>query len=150
MRKLSMLFITILILLLILAVVPAAASSPPLDVEIEADSLFTGTGEFTATGPAMDDGIVCAAGDTLDVFSKVTGNGNNGFNIQVMKEFTCDDGSGSFLVKLQVKVFFSSPRLSSFNWTVMGGDGVYLDLHGSGNGVVLPPNTGYDTLDVYT
>jgi hypothetical protein len=32
----------------------------------------------------------------------------------------------------------------------MGGDGVYIDLHGSGDGVVLPPNSGFDTLDVYT
>ena len=150
MRKLSILFITFMILILILAVVPAAASSPPSDVNFEVDSLYAGTGTFTATGPAVDDGIVCETGDTLDVFGKVAGLGNNGYNIQVIKDFTCDDQSGSFLVKLQVKVFFSGPLLSSFNWTVIGGDGAYTDLLGSGDGVGLPPNSGFDILDVYT
>lgn len=125
-------------------------ATPPSDVEIEVDTLLAGTGTFTATGGAVDDGVVCATGDTLDVFGKFSGQGLNGFNVQVVKEFSCDDLSGSFLVKLQVKVFFAGPVLSSFNWTVIGGDGAYADLHGRGNGVGLPPNAGFDILDVYT
>lgn len=135
--------------LLIAGAAPAGAT-PPSNVDIEADSLFAGTGTFTATGAAVDDGVICATGDTLDVFSKASGNGNKGYNLQVIKMFTCDDDSGSFLVKLQVKVFFAGPLLSSFNWVVKGGDGAYTDLHGSGNGVGLPPNFGFDILDVYT
>ena len=135
--------------LLVAGAAPAGAT-PPSNVDIEADSLFAGTGTFTASGPAVDDGIMCATGDTLDVFSKASGNGNKGFNLQVIKMFTCDDDSGSFLVKVQVKVFFEGPLLSSFNWVVKGGSGGYTDLHGSGNGVGLPPNAGFNILDVYT
>lgn len=135
--------------LLVAGAAPAGAT-PPSNVEIEADSLFAGTGVFTASGPAVDDGVICASGDTVDVFSKASGNGSKGFNLQVIKLFTCDDESGSFLVKLQVKVFLAGPLLSSFNWVVTGGDGVYTDLHGSGNGIGLPPNSGFDILDIYT
>lgn len=134
-----------------LAVLAApAGATPPSGVEIEVDTLFAGTGTFTATGAAVDDGVLCATGDTLDVFGMVSGMGPKGFNIQTVKEFTCDDLSGSFFVKLQVKVFFAGPVLSSFNWVVMDGDGAYTDLHGSGDGVGLPPNSGFDILDVYT
>jgi hypothetical protein len=135
--------------LLVAGAAPAGAT-PPSDVDIVADSLFAGTGTFTASGPAVDDGDICVTGETFDVFSRASGNGNKGYNLQVVKEFTCDDGSGSFLVKLQVKVFFAGPLLSSFNWVVKGGDGEYTDLHGSGNGVGLPPNAGFDILDVHT
>ncbi len=126
-----------------------AGATPPSAVTIEVDTLFAGTGTFTATGPAVDDGVVCATGETFDVFGKVSGMGKKGVNIQVVKEFTCDDDSGSFFVKLQVKVFFAGPVLSSFNWVVTEGDGAYEDLHGSGSGDGLPPNTGFDILDVY-
>ena len=52
-------------------------------------------------------------------------------NFQVVKEFTCDDGSGSFFVKLQVR---SDRKGVNFNWTILGGTGPYAKLHGSGNG----------------
>ena len=91
--------------------VASAGATPPSDVTIEVDTLFAGTGVFTASGPAVDDGVVCASGDTVDGSSKISGNGKWGFNIQVVKEFTCDDESGSFLVKLQARVLFDGPVL---------------------------------------
>ena len=130
--------------------VASAGATPPSDVSIEANTLFAGTGVFAASGPAVDDGVFCASGDTSDEFGKVSGLGKWGFNIQLVKKFTCDDESGSFLVKLQTRVLFDGPVLSSFNWVVTGGDGAYSDLHGSGNGVGLPPNSGFDILDVYS
>jgi len=135
---------------LLAAMTAPAGASPPSGVDIGADQYFAGTGTFTADGAAVDDGVVCGAGETLDVFGKVSGNGVKGYNIQLVKEFTCGDGSGSFFVKLQVKVFFTGPLLSSFQWTVVGGDGAYSDLHGSGTGVGLPPNSGFDIFDVYS
>jgi hypothetical protein len=141
--------ITVALVAALAAPTAPAGATPPSGVEIEADTLLAGTGTFTATGAAVDDGVLCASGDTLDVFGKRSGMGPKGFNVQVVKEFTCADGSGSFLVKLQVKVFSAGPVLSSFNWVVMDGDGAYSDLHGSGDGVGLPPNPGFDILDVY-
>lgn len=135
-------------LLLLTGAVPAGAV-PPADVAIEADSLFAGTGTFTASGQAVDDGLICATGDTFDVEVTASGNGNWGYNLKVVKKFTCDDVSGSFLVRLQAKVFYAGPLMSSFNWVVIGGDGAYTGLHGSGSGVGLAPNAGFDILDVY-
>jgi hypothetical protein len=149
MRRFLTLLLVAALALVVLPIGPAAATAPS-DVEFSVDSLFAGTGEFVATGPAVADGLVCPMGDTEDVFAKASGNGKKGFNLQVIKQFTCDDDSGSFLVKLQVKVFFAGPPFSSFNWVVTGGDGAYADLHGSGNGVGLAPNPGFDILDVYS
>ena len=135
-------------LLLVVGLAPAGAA-PPADVEIEADSLLAGTGTFTASGAAVDDGVVCATGNTLDLSVASSGSGPWGHNIRVIKEFTCDDGSGSFLVKLQVRKLLVGPLFTTFHWVVQGGDG-YAGLHGSGSGVGLPPNSGFDVFDVYT
>ncbi len=149
MRRFVYAFMAVVLVLLAVPIGPAGAT-PPADVEIEVDTFFAGTGTFTATGPAVDDGVVCASGETSDVAGMASGNGPTGFNIQVVKEFSCDDLSGSFLVKLQVKVFFSGPVGSSFNWVVVGGDGAYADLHGAGTGIGVDPNPGFDILDIYS
>jgi hypothetical protein len=135
-------------LLLIASLAPAGAT-PPSDVEIEVPSFVAGTGTFVATGPAVDDEVVCGEGDTNDLSGTVGGNGPWGFNLWVIKEFTCDDGSGSFLVSLHARVFNEGPIQTSFNWVVIGGDGDYTNLHGSGKGFGLP-STVADVDDVYT
>lgn len=93
-------------------------------------------GPFVATGPAVNDGIVCASGDVLDVSSKFAGFTDFGFNIQVQKEFTCDDDSGSFFMKLQVRI---DHKGDNFNWVIAGGTGDYERLHGAGSGVGINP-----------
>jgi hypothetical protein len=135
MRKLSMLFVIALILLL--AAAPAAASSPPLDVNFEVDTTIgedgTSFGPFSATGPAVDAGLVCATGDTVDVFEKASGyQSQTGVNLQVVKLFICDDGSGEFYVKLQVRI---DAKDTSFNWNIIEGTGAYERLHGTGSGI---------------
>lgn len=126
-------------MLLIVGLVGAASATPPSDVHFEVETTAIDLGEtfgpFTATGQAVDAGLMCDSGDTIDVFAKMTGfQSGHGINVQVVKRFTCDDGSGDFLVKLQVRVV---DTVDTFNWNIIGGTGDYEDLHGTGRGVGL-------------
>lgn len=127
------------------------AASPPVDVHFEVLTTIPPgggptPGPFTATGPAVDEGIVCPDGVTTDVFGKASGfqSQTGGVNIQVVKLFMCDDGSGEFLVKLQVRI---DKKGDNFNWNILGGTGDYEKLHGTGKGIGLPIPDG--VLDVY-
>ena len=129
-RQVVVLFVVAM--LLALAVSPAAASSPPLGVEIVAPTTippegFPSYGPFTASGPAVDAGLVCPTGQTIDLYVQAAGfqSGVVG-NLLVIKQFTCDDGSGSFIVKLQVRT------TSTTNWVVLSGTDAYSRLHGVG------------------
>jgi hypothetical protein len=126
-------------LFLVALPVASAGAAPPEQVMFEGPSFFDGpgafTGEFMATGPAVDSGAVCQTGVTADLYTKAapkTGQSPNGVNLQVLKEFTCEDGSGDFLVKLQVRIDFL--KWPVFNWVIVGGTGDYEDLKGNGDG----------------
>ena len=151
MRKLLMLTSLTTILLLALPVSPAAAASIPLAVNFEVHTEFgsDGTGPsfgpFTATGPAVDDGLICPRGDTIDIYGRVTGfRSVKGMNFHIIKRFTCADGSGDFLVKLEVRI---DQKGDNFNWMIIDGTGNYDNLHGTGQGIGLPAD--YGVLDLY-
>jgi hypothetical protein len=102
------------------------------------------TGDFTTSGPATDSGLICPAGTVLDT-SLVFGGfqSGRGFQVLVRKTFTCNDGSGTFFVKLQVHA--ANDGTESFTWVVQGGTGAYESLKGSGTGFSVPnddPSTG--------
>ena len=131
---------------LFLVALPAASAgaTPPEQVRFEGPSFFDGpdalTGEFTATGPAVDSGAVCGSGATEDLYTKAApkmGQSPIGVNLQILKEFTCDDDSGSFEVRLQVRIDFL--KWPVFNWVIVGGTGDYEDLKGTGNGYAAFP-----------
>lgn len=149
-RKIILLTTT-LTLLLVLSVASVGAATPPSDVQIEADIDFAGGagsafGPFVAMGPAVDEGLICPNGEAVTVSSKVSGDeGNTGFNVQVIYSFTCDDGSGEFYVKLQVRI---DQKGDNFNWVVLGGNGEYEKLHGTGSGIGLPLGD-EQVLDIY-
>jgi hypothetical protein len=143
-----------------ITVVPVAAAgdslaTPPLAVhfEVQTSGVNGGLsgGPFTASGPAVAAGLICAAGDTIDAgVAQVSGwQSLRGINIQVVKQFSCADNGPTFLVKLQVRI---DAKGDNFSWTVVDGAGAYARLHGSGSGVGLYP-TGpqpqYGVLDVY-
>lgn len=148
-------------LLLVALVSPstAAAGGPPLDLEMDVPTVFADPGspdgEFVATGAAVVEGLVCGTGDTYVVDGRLpTGlQSDRLFNLYVMKEFVCEDGTGSFFVKLQVHYDFAkTPEYNVFNWTIKGGTGDYENLRGSGSGMGLyfgpgVPNDG--VLDTY-
>ena len=151
MRKHSFILITIMIMILILSVVPVSASSPPAEVMFEVQTTIPpeggpNFGPFVATGPAVDEGVVCATGDTIDVYIRASGfQSGRGVNYQVVKLFICDDGSGEFFVKLQVRV---DQKGNNYNWNVVGGTGSYDELHGTGTGFGLPISEGvFDIFD---
>lgn len=121
-----------------------ARATPPEDVLIEVDTTLPpegpSFGPFTATGP------ICPTGDSVDVFSRFVGfQSGREAQILVGKEFTCDDGSGSFLLLMQVHLEFQT-FTDAFSWTVLDGTGAYETLHGSGDGFGVPTNNGvFDT-----
>jgi hypothetical protein len=148
------------VLVLVALVVPstAAAGGPPLDIGIEAPTVPGPIGEvdgmFRARGPAVDEGLVCESGETRLLDGSGTGwQSNQVVNFHVLKEFVCDDGSGSFFVKLEAHWnWVTQPEYNEFTWTIKGGTGDYEDLHGSGSGMGLyaDPDTPPDgVLDTY-
>lgn len=123
------------------AVAPAAAASTLQQVSITSHMTFNfpdaNTGDFTASGPAADSGLICGAGDVLDVGVIFVGfQSDRGYQVLVRKAFTCDDGSGTIFVKIQVHG--NNDGTETFSWVVLGGTGAYVDLHGSGFGSTVP------------
>src|SRR5712691_2334350 len=144
MRRLGMfvgVVATLTIAMGVLTVSPAAAT-PPEAVQITGPIDVTGTGTFTATGP------VCLSGAVDTSLDKVVG-GQSGKQIQILviHGFTCDDGSGTFEVLLQVHLVFD-PFSDVFTWNVLSGTGAYQKLHGTGTGFGVPTATGI--FDTYT
>ena len=97
-------------LVLLAGAVPVVAA-PALRVTIESHVTFNpdgpNYGSFTASGPAVDAGVLCDTGTFVD-----TGIRFNGFRsdrgvvqLQVDKAFICDDG-GTFAVKMQIQANF--------------------------------------------
>ena len=95
------------------------------------------TGDFTTSGPATDSGLICESGDVTDTRVIFVGD-RSGFRFQVLvlKDFVCDDGSGTIFVKIQVHGNFDGTE--SFSWIVQGGTGEYSNLRGSGQGSSVP------------
>lgn len=132
-------------------VLPAssAGATPPSDVMFEVPTVIPDDGgptfgPFTATGPAVDAGLMCPSGETTDVFGKASGGTPQGINFQAVKLFECDDGSGAFVVKLQVRL---DRKGDNFQWVVLDGFGAYEQLRGAGDGVGFPLPDG--VFDVY-
>ncbi len=123
---------------------PAAAAAPQ-QVTIVSHVTFNpdgpNFGDFTATGPAADpdDGVVCPEGTFEDTFIRFAGfQSDRGIvQLQVGKTFTCDDGSGTFDVKLQIQANFDT-GIETFTWVAKGGTGSYAGLRGSGSGSTVP------------
>jgi hypothetical protein len=125
-----------------------AAAAQPVQVAITSHMTFNfpnpNTGDFTTSGPATDSGLICPAGTVVDT-SLVFGGfqSGRGFQVLVRKTFTCNDGSGTFFVKLAVHA--AADGTESFTWVVQGGTGAYESLRGSGTGSSVPnddPSTG--------
>jgi len=136
MRKIILL-VAALALFLVALPIASAGAAPPEQVTFEGEAFFAGpdagTGFFTADGPAVGSGAMCPGGTVVDVYTKAApkmGQSPNGVNFQIVKEFTCDDDTGTFLIKLQVRIM-SYPM---FNWVVVGGTGDYENLKGNGSG----------------
>lgn len=134
---------------LVAAAASRAAAIPPADVEIVSPiDLTNGTGSFDVVADEGD--VLCDAGSVVNLFSLFVG-GQSGSHAQILvvHQFTCDDGSGSFLLTLRVKLDFATGTTTA-SWSVLDGTGAYEKLHGSGS-LVGTPSCGPDCiLDTYT
>ena len=137
------------------AVGPALAAQPT-GVHIVSHMNFNpdgpNFGDFEASGDAVDDGLICESGSVLDVGLIFAGaQSGRKAQIPVRKVFTCDDGSGTLNVKIQVHLDFETST-ETFSWVVQGGTGDYASLRGSGGGSTVSdgsdPQTGnFNTYD---
>jgi hypothetical protein len=129
--------------LTLLAIAAPVAARSPQGVTIVSHVTFNpdgpNYGDFTATGDAVDSGVICASGTFVDTGLRFAGYQSDRGMVQllVVKEFTCDDGSGTFVVKLQIQANFDT-GIETFSWVVLGGTGDYASLHGAGSGSTVP------------
>src|SRR4051794_1446277 len=139
---------SILCILLVGAALTAAGAgaTTPEPVSIVVQTVEPGsdgaTGPFTASGP------ICPSGTTSTVSRELAGFERGfGGQIRVTKLFVCDDGTGSFELKLNVAIRFA-PFSDTYQWVVVDGTGAYENLHGAGSGTGTP--TDAFLLDQYT
>jgi hypothetical protein len=134
--------------LALMAFVGPVAAGSPQQVSIVSHVTFNpdgpNYGDFTTAGTATDSGLICPNGTFVDTGIRFAGyqSGRGGVQLQVDKAFTCNDGTGTFFVKLQIQADFNT-GIESFSWTAEGGTGEYGTLRGSGSGSTVPnPPTG--------
>ena len=115
---------------------------------------------FSASGVAVDEGVVCESGtmevDHFESPEGVTITSEEGgalheaaradggvMDSYAVQEFVCDDGSGTFLMKLYSRVDFAKPgaEQDTPTWEVENGTGDYASLSGSGDMTNEPPLT---------
>ena len=130
--------------------VTAALAAQPWSLHIEVPELIGQSGEpFTATGSAVDEGVVCPSG-TVDELGTVASGATSGpFTIlHVLKRFNCSDASGSFDVRLLVRLNNATHKTTA-SWQVVSGTGAYAGLGGNGLLVGAPIVPGTSIYDVY-
>ena len=115
------------VLALVLTAPPVAANSRPLEVTIEDTVDIFGTGEFVATGPAVDAGVMCSAGTSAVISSTRTELGRSLALLRIHKVATCDDASGTFDIRMRVFLNVSTGETTA-RWQFQGGTGEYTGL----------------------
>src|SRR5690242_14423675 len=139
-------------ILVVASAVPVFAATPALGATIESHVTFNPDGPnygwFTASGPAVGAGTLCASGTFVDTGIKFAGfqSPRGVVQLQVFKTFTCD-GGGTFDVKMQIQANFGTGN-ETFAWAITGGTGAYAGLHGAGTGTTVPTDTG--NINTYT
>jgi hypothetical protein len=102
------------------------------------------TGTFSTTGQASTSGLICPHGTVTDLAVVTDYGGITDFTVP--KQFTCDDGSGTFTMELHVHVV--TPGTESLQWQILRGTGAYTRLQGAGTGTTVSagPNQVTNTL----
>ena len=90
---------------------------------------------FLADGPAVDAGLVCDTGTTDFAGGD---EGRPGSLWRWEDEFTCDDGSGTFILGADVFVVIESEGREFGVWDVVSGTGAYEQLRGGGRSLSSP------------
>ncbi len=137
-------------LIILLVMATPSFASPPNEVTIIVYMPPFGDpspAEFEASGPAVDADLICPLGIALDdnahpIMKK------DGLIWHSLRRFECEDGSGTFTIRLIANVIFD-PYSNKGNWNVLSGTDSYLKLHGSGKLTAYFGTTG-DIVDVFT
>ncbi len=88
------------------------------------------SGTFSASGPAVEAGLLCQAGTVQDLEHRYGGPPDGQvLAFSVLKRFTCNDGSGTFELRLNGLVTSNS---CTAHWIIASGDGPYSGLLGNG------------------
>ena len=97
-------------------------------------------GPVTLSGSAVDDGVVCSAGEAVEQSFAETARDSESATFRLDLEVTCADGSGEFVIRQDVVIpmedgeFPEDFETISDTWTVLSGIGDYTELQGSGEG----------------
>ena len=121
--------IVIVLALLLLTAAPVSADTARGSeaVTFASDTSFGRVGTFTASG-----GTLCAAGTTSDGPVRVTeGRRSAALTFHLERTFICDDGSGTWTVRIQAHVQPCDEN-DYGSWVVTGGTGAYTALRGAG------------------
>ena len=142
--------LSVLIALVLLALANSAAYAVPLkNLHMEVVDIVGASGEtFVASGDAVDNGVVCATGTVDDLSVEPSGGSGTYTILHVVKRFYCDDGSGTFDIKMLVRLNNTTLQTSA-RWKFVGGTGSYTSLHGQGYLQGTPVVPGTSILDVY-
>ncbi len=111
----------------VLVSVPTSVAAPREGyVEILGTEAFgAGGGTFEASG-----GGLCHRGRTATVWEQITERPNMA-TFELDKEFTCEDGSGTFVVHMQARWSPCDPA-DRGTWNIVSGTERYADLSGHG------------------
>ena len=126
-----------------LLVAPTASAAAPPTTTIRIDIVFEVSEDFTTTG-----GVLCPSGtaETGPIFAAGFGRmglGNGTFHL--IKTLTCEDGSGTFQIKVNAG---QTPTGTIGGFSVVGGTGAYAGLSGGGSLVGTGTDVGIN--DLYT
>ena len=114
------------------ALVALALSAAPVGAVTTAEAtieVHTGFEDGGGTFTAESD-LLCASGTTSDA-TLIAGNGR-AITFHNLKTFVCDDGTGTFTLRLEAQVKPCSATTFGV-WSVAGGTGDYAGLRGSGS-----------------
>jgi hypothetical protein len=146
-RSISISLVLVVIFLILSATIAFAAA--PLGFHMVVDEFVYANGEtFVASGPAVNDGVVCPTGITNNLVSNSFGPPQGTYTyLYIVKEFICTDGSGTFFIKMKVKLN-NTTGYTTAKWQFTNGSGDYSRLRGHGTLVGTPIGPA-DIQDVY-
>jgi hypothetical protein len=128
------------LILLATSVGGATARSAIILINIDLDA---GVETFTT-----DNSLLCPSGDAFTYFRFGAGNFDQAGTYHLYKQLVCDDGTGSFVIKVNAGENFLDGGGTTGGWGVVPGSGTgnYAGLSGGGN--VVGVRTGTQPIDL--
>jgi hypothetical protein len=123
--------------LVLLVATAGGAAARPAVITIAID-LDAGTETFTADSP-----LLCPSGDAYTDFHFGAGNFREAGTFHLDKLLVCNDGSGSFVIRVDAGANFVVGDGTTGGWSVVPGSGTgdYVGLQGGGNIVGINSHT---------